>query len=426
MIMMGLKFAGDVPFRDVYIHALVRDHEGQKMSKSKSNILDPLDLIEGVDLPTLLAKRTDGLMQPHLKARIEQATRKEYPQGIPAYGADALRFTFAALATTGRDIRFDLGRVEGYHRFGNKLWNAAQFVFSHVEREQQRTLAPSVADRWIRSRLRRVIVDVHEAFSTYRFDLAAQALYEFAWHEFCDWYVELTKPALAGDAGGAAAADAARATLAEVLGALLKLLHPLMPFLTEELWLELCARTGRASATIMIEPLPEATEHSIDAEAEAEITWLKELVVNVRQIRGETNIGPGVPLVAKLAGATENDRRRAAAFAPHLKKLAGLEEIVPVAADFAVRGAATASVGPTRMVIPLAGLIDVAAERERLGKQRNRYAADLAKSRAKLANASFLANAPAAVVAGERARVEDAERRLVALEQQIARLAELD
>src|SRR5690606_27180106 len=258
MIMMGLKFAGDVPFRDVYIHGLIRDQDGQKMSKSKGNILDPLDLVDGVDLETLVKKRTEGLMQPHRKPKIEEAPRKEFPDGIRAYGADALRLTFAALATTGQDLRFDFGRIDGNHRFCNKLWNATSYVLAQLEAPAP-AAAPELgpADRWIRSRLGRTIATVHEQFAAYRLDLVQQALYDFTWHELCDWYLELTKPVLNDPDAPPARLAATRATLAETLGAVLKLLHPLIPFVTEELWLALCAKTGWASETVMLERLPE-------------------------------------------------------------------------------------------------------------------------------------------------------------------------
>ncbi|HLF12727.1 MAG TPA: valine--tRNA ligase, partial [Gammaproteobacteria bacterium] len=426
MIMMGLKFIGDVPFREVYIHALVRDHEGQKMSKSKGNILDPLDLIDGVDLETLLTKRTEGLMQTHLQAGIERATRKEFPDGIQAFGTDALRFTFASLATTGRDARFDLGRADGYHRFCNKLWNAAAYVFTQLDGTTEGEQRPGVADRWIRSRLHQTIREAHAGFSTYRLDLVAQVLYDFAWHEFCDWYLELTKAVLTDSEAEAAQLRAARTTLAETLGALLKLLHPLIPFVTEELWLELCQKTRAPSATIMLEPQPEETGSAFDAEAEEEVAWIKGFVVGVRQIRGETNISRATPLAVRLAEAGDLDRARVQHHAGYLKKLAGLSQIDFVDHGVSVRGAATALLGGMRILVPLAGLIDVASERERLGKQLARTQDDLAKCRRKLENQSFVANAPDEIVAKENARVAELTQRVKQLQLQLARLADLE
>jgi valyl-tRNA synthetase len=423
MIMMGLKFMGDVPFREVYIHGLIRDHEGQKMSKSKGNVLDPLDLIDGIDLPTLLSKRTEGMMQPRLKARVEQATRKEFPNGIPPFGTDALRFTFVSLATTGRDIRFDLGRVDGYHRFCNKLWNAAQYVLGRLDETPRASGQLTVADRWIRSSLRRLISDVETGFGEYRFDLAAQALYEFTWHEFCDWYLELTKPIL--DERQDPRREGTRATLVEVLGALLKLLHPLVPFVTEELWLALCRKAARHSDTIMLEPMPERAAFEADPEAEAEMEWIKGFVVSVRQIRGEMNVAPSKPLTVKLSGASADDSARIERHRAYLKKLAGIDEIELVEADARIPGAAAALLGETRLLVPLAGLIDLPAEQRRLRKQHDRVEADLEKCRRKLENPSFLANAPADIVAKERTRAEEFAQRAAQLLEQLQRLSEV-
>ncbi len=427
MIMMGLKFMGDVPFHEVYIHGLVRDHEGQKMSKSKGNILDPIDLIDGIDLEGLLRKRTEGLMQPHLKAKIEKATRREFPEGIPAFGADALRFTFLSLATTGRDIRFDLGRVDGYHRFCNKLWNAAKYVFAQLgdDAAQNRGVAlePTVADRWICSRLHHTIAEVEAGFAAYRLDLVAQALYDFVWHEFCDWYLELTKPVLNAPDARPAEIAAARRTLADVLAALLKLLHPLIPFVTEDLWLALRDKTGAGGETIMTEPLPSRATHHADAEAEREMAWIQQFVVGIRQIRGEMNIGPSVKLDLRLADASEQDLERARRHEGFLKKLAGLDNIAPLATAQEAHGTAAALLGEMRLLVPLAGVIDVAAERERLGKQLARVEADLDKSTRKLANESFVANAPPEIVTKERERVDELEQRGDKLRRQIASLA---
>jgi valyl-tRNA synthetase len=425
MIMMGLEFMGDVPFREVYIHALVRDHEGQKMSKSKGNILDPLDLIDGVDLDTLLKKRTDGLMQTHLQASIEKATRKEFPNGIEGVGTDALRFTFASLATTGRDARFDLGRAQGYHRFCNKLWNASSYVMSQIDGASDGESELGLADRWIRSRLAHTIREVHAAYAEYRLDLVAQTLYDFAWHELCDWYLELTKAVLTDTSADPRLRRGAQRTLADVLGALLKLLHPLIPFVTEELWLELCARTGAKSPTVMLERMPEVGDFVSDAETDAEIEWLKAFVVGVRQIRGDSNLPRSIALAVQLADAGETDRARAERHAAQLRKLAGLERIDVLAPGASVKGAAVALLGAMRILVPLAGLIDVASERDRLGKQLAKSRDDAAKSRRKLDNQSFVANAPPDVVAKERERVAEVEQRAAQLEQQLARLAEI-
>ena len=424
MIMMGLKFMGDVPFSDVYIHGLVRDQSGQKMSKSKGNILDPLFIVDGVDLETLVRKRTEGMMQTHLKERIEASTRKEFPEGIAAYGADALRLTFASLATTGRDVSLDMGRVEGNRNFCNKLWNAASYVFSRVETPlPDEPLEYTVADRWIRSRLSAVIDRYQRSFAEYRFDLATQALYEFTWHEYCDWYLEMTKTVLNDPEAPQARARAAQRCLTEILDALLRLLHPIIPFVTEELWLRLCRRTGRDSATIMLEAQPRAESFEPDAEAEAEIDWLKAFVMGVRQIRGEMSIAPGKRLPARLAGTTDLDCDRVRRHDALLKDLARLDDIAFVDSPDDVAGAATALVGRMTILVPLEGLIDLAAERARLGKQIQRATDDRRRSRQKLANPQFISNAPAKVVDRERQREASLDERLVRLSERLSRLS---
>ncbi len=421
MVMMGLKFMGDVPFRVVYIHGLVRDHEGQKMSKSKGNVLDPIDLIDGIDLDTLLRQRTEGMMQPHLKAKVEKATKRDFPDGIQAYGTDALRMTMASLATTGRDINFDLGRIEGYRNFCNKLWNAAHYVFTNIDAELEGEPELAVADRWIRSRLNETIVTVEEAIAGFRLDLAAQALYEFTWHELCDWYLELTKPVLNDATASPAAQLGARQTLRDTLGALLRLLHPIMPFVTEELWLELCNRTGQTSATVMLEPLPSVSEFSRNEQAEDEIAWLKDFVIGVRQIRGEMNISPGKRLSVLLADVDPSDRERLDRHRDLLRSLGRLEAIEILEGD-EPDGIATALVRQFRILVPLADLIDIDAERARLGKQRQRIEQDLAKAHGKLGNERFIANAPETVVQKERDRAADLSNQLKSLDQQLARL----
>ncbi len=411
MIMMGLKFMDDVPFRTVYVHGLIRDHEGQKMSKSKGNVLDPLDIIDGVDLSVLLAKRTDGMMQAHLKPRIEEATRREFPDGIPAYGTDAMRFTFASLATTGRDISFDLARVEGYQRFCNKLWNAAGFVFAQIEghaREGADSGEMTIADRWIRSRMHEATAEFHTAVASYRFDLAAQTLYDFIWHEFCDWYLELTKPVLyAEDEALVDQQRSTRATLAYILGASLRLLHPIMPYITEELWLKLADHAGFQTQTIMLEAQPEESDFSPDPEADREVAWTKQFIVGIRQIRGETNLPPSKPLPVWLVDASEQDLSRARTHARYLLRLANLADIRPISADDDRRGTAVALLGEMKILVPLAGLIDVEAECDRLNKQLARVEQDLKKLERKLGNEQFVANAPPEVVAKDRGRADE-------------------
>ena len=431
MVMLGLRFQdGKPPFRDVYIHGLIRDGEGQKMSKSKGNVLDPLDIVDGIDLEALVAKRTTGLMQPHLAPAIEKATRKQFPQGIDAYGTDALRFTFAALATQSRDIRFDLGRVAGYRNFCNKLWNAARFVTMMVEDD---ATAPatgpsgagpvelSVVDRWIRSRLGRTIEAVDAAFAEYRFDFAASALYEFTWYELCDWYLEFVKPVLHGDAGEAAKRGARR-TLLEVLEALLRALHPIMPFITEEIWQRIAPLAGRAGATVMLAPWPAHGEWPADEGAEAEIAWLQRVILALRQIRGEMNIAPSRRLPVLAQHGTALDTERLARHHVYLARLAGLEAVTTLAAGERPPASATALAGELQLHVPMAGLIDAGAEVERLSKLIAKNETELKKARGKLANESFVRNAPAEVVAQEHERIAAFERDLAQLGPQLERV----
>jgi valyl-tRNA synthetase len=428
MIMMGLKFTGDVPFREVYVHGLIRDHDGQKMSKSKGNVIDPLDIVDGIDLEALVAKRTTGLMQPHLAPAIEKATRREFPKGIEAHGTDALRFTFAALATQSRDIRFDLARVGGYRNFCNKLWNAARYV-TLVTDGHDCGLAGEVelgtADRWIRSRCACATETALSAFAEYRFDLAAQALYEFTWYEFCDWYLELSKPVLQASSTSAAAQRGTRQTLVRVLETLLRLLHPIMPFITEEIWLGVAALAGRTGPTIMLEPYPRADEFARDAAAESELGWVMSFILGVRQIRGEMDISPAKRFAVLLANASARDLELARRHGGYLERLAQVSAIRALAPGELAPQSATALLGELRILVPMAGLIDVAAERERLDRRLGKARADLVKCQAKLANGSFVANAPADVITRERTRVADLEREIAQVETQLKQLAEL-
>ncbi len=422
MIMMGLKFMNDVPFREVYIHGLIRDQDGQKMSKSKGNDLDPLDIIDGISLDGLLVKRTDGLMQPHLMEQVEQATRKDFPNGIAPCGADALRMTLASLATTGREISLDLGRVEGYRNFCNKLWNAAQYVFTHIDDLSDGDMELTVADRWIQSQLHETVTNVHKSIGAYRLDLAAQALYDFIWREFCDWYLELTKPVIMDPDASSARLRGTRRTLADTLGSILKLLHPIMPFITEELWLELCARTQRTSPSLMLETLPESSDFAADSEADDEIEWIKTFISGIRQIRGEMEINPGKRLPVKLADSSATDRRRIDEHGAYLTAVGRLEELEIVDEATTVSGTATALVGRMRILVPLAGLIDLDAEVTRLTKQRQQAQADLDLCQTKLANSQFIAHAPAAIVTKTQDRATELTQKLAQLQTQLERL----
>ena len=422
MIMMGIKFMGDVPFREVYIHGLIRDADGQKMSKSKGNVLDPLDLIDGIDLESLVAKRTAGLMQTHLAPRIEEATRKQFPDGIDQFGADALRMTFAALATTGRDVRFDIGRIEGYKNFCNKLWNAARYVLMNTESLDDGDVEFSAADRWIRARLDETTRSMHRHFCSYRLDLAAQAVYEFTWHEFCDWYLELSKPVLQSDEAPAASQRGTRRTLIETLEAVLRLLHPLMPFITEEIWEQVARRAGIAGETIMLRAYPEADDSAVDSAAIADIEWVKQFILGIRQIRGEMDISPGKPLPILLQQASAADQDRANRLELLLRRVGRVESIDVIDDDSEPPPAAMALLGDMRLLVPMKGLIDVDAERARLDKQMDKTKAELAKAKGKLANENFVNNAPEAVVTQERQRVAEFEKTITQLTEQLQKL----
>lgn len=421
MIMATDHFTGKVPFRDVYMTGLIRDAQGQKMSKSKGNVLDPLDIIDGIALDDLVAKRTSGLMQPKLAEKIEKATRKEFPDGIAAHGADALRFTIAALATHGRDIKFDLGRAEGYKNFCNKLWNATRFVLMNTaDAKFAGVPQPKTdAEKWILSRLAKVAQEVETQFAAYRFDLVAQALYEFAWNEFCDWFVELAKPALNGD--DADAADSTRHTLLYVLESLLRLLHPLTPFVTEELWQQVAPKLGIAEQTISLRAYPQAGDFAADyGAAEADVEWLKAMVTSLRRIRSELNVAPGKSVRLLLQGGTVEDKPRAANFAASLKFLLKLESIEWLDGSVEAPASAAAIVGELKLLVPLEGLVDLDAERARLDKEIVRVAEEKAKSEAKLGK--FSDKVPAAVVEQERQRFADWSAKLEALQAQRTKL----
>jgi valyl-tRNA synthetase len=425
MIMLGIKFMGDVPFREVYIHGLIRADDGQKMSKSKGNVLDPLDLIDGIDLDALVEKRTFGVMQDHLLPKIERATRKQFPQGIDQYGADALRFTFAALATTGRDIRFDLGRIEGYKNFCNKLWNAARYVLMNTESLDDGDIELSAADRWIAARLDETVTAVHDHFKSYRLDLAAQTMYEFTWHEFCDWYLELSKPVLQTEKASAASQRGTRKTLIDVLEAILRLIHPFMPFITEEIWQQVAERAGIEGETIMLRPYPDAADSVPDTEAVNDIEWVKQFILGIRQIRGEMDISPGRKLPVLLQGASDTDQQRATIHAKLIQVVGRVESVTVLADGQPPPAAATALLGDLRLLVPMKGLIDVDAERTRLEKRMHKVRDDLARTNGKLGNEKFVNNAPAHVVTQERERAADFERTITQLAEQLEKLREL-
>jgi len=432
MIMMTMHFMKhedgrpQIPFKTVYVHGLVRDAEGQKMSKSKGNVLDPIDIIDGIDLETLVQKRTNGLMQPQMAQKIEQRTRKEFPEGIAAFGTDALRFTFCSLASTGRDIKFDMGRVEGYRNFCNKLWNATRFVLMNTEDQDLGSAAGNehtVADLWIRSRLNAAITEFHKAMQGYRLDLASQALYDFFWNEYCDWYLELTKPVLNG-AVSAGQKAGARRTLLEVLEIWLRLAHPVMPFITEEIWQKVAPLVDKKGSdktadTIMLQAAPQEDAAVANPAADADIAWLQAVVLAVRNIRAEVNLTPGKAIPILLNKGQPDDQRRSGELSVFLHSLARLERIDWHKTGETLPATAAAIIGDLEIHIPLAGLIDVEAEKTRLNKEIAKLTDEVARLNGKLANAAFADKAPAAVVQKERDKLSEASTALGKLREQL-------
>ena len=446
MVMFGKKFMGEVPFKDVYIHGLVRDSHGQKMSKSKGNVLDPIDLIDGIDLESLVAKRNSGLMQPEMAKKIEKQTRKDFPDGIPAFGTDALRFTFASLASTGRDINFDLGRIEGYRNFCNKLWNAANYVLMNTEGsdcgQDSSKIELSSADRWIISRLQHTEKVVTEALEQYRFDLACQAIYEFTWDEYCAWYLELSKPVLydaqgsasveegrkpgaTGDESNDAQQRGTRRTLVRVLETLLRLTHPIMPYITEEIWQKVAPLADVTGETIMTQPYPVCDENKIDEAAEAEMQWVMDFIVGVRKIRSGMNIPPSKPLPVLLQNGNDRDKQLLESNQRFLATLAKTESITWLEATDDAPESATSLMGEMKLLVPMAGLIDTEAELTRLNKEIDKLSNELQRINGKLSNAGFVDKAPAAVVEKEKAKAAEVEASMTQLKEQLEKIKRL-
>jgi len=427
MIMMTLHLKGEVPFKQVYVHGLVRDGEGQKMSKSKGNVLDPIDLIDGIDLESLAAKRTSSMMQPKQAQKVEKATRKQFPDGIPGYGTDALRFTFYSLASTGRDIKFDLGRMEGFRNFCNKLWNASRYVLMNTEgfAPDLETPAFSLADRWIHSRLQTAIAETSRSIEQYRFDHAAQTLYDFVWNEYCDWYLELSKPVLWNDGASASEKHGTLLTLLNVLETVLRLLHPMMPFITEEIWQSVAPRLGRQGDTIMLAAWPTSDAEQSDTTAEDEIEWLKTVISAIRTIRSEANIAPSETLEVLLGNATSRDAANLEKHLPSLQKLAKVGSAKVLTETDEEPPVLSALAGTLEVMVPMAGVIDINNELSRLDKELERMTADQARTFAKLANKNFVDRAPEAVVAKEKMKLKELEAGISSLRAQKSKIEQL-
>ncbi|MCU4416740.1 valine--tRNA ligase [Acinetobacter bereziniae] len=435
MIMMTMHFMKNedgtpqVPFKTVYVHGLVRDGEGQKMSKSKGNVLDPLDLIDGVDLETLVQKRTTGLMNPKQAAKIEKSTRKEFPEGIQAYGTDAVRFTFCALANTGRDIKFDMKRVEGYRNFANKIWNATRFVMMNCEQQpigqEVRQDLWELPEQWIVSRLQKAEAAVQQAFATYRLDLAAQAIYEFIWNEYCDWYVELTKPLLNDENVSTERKAEVRRVLLSVMEASLRLAHPIMPFLTEEIWQTLAPMIGLQGETIMLAQYPVPNPERINEQAEADMLGLQGLIGAVRNIRGEMGLGNARLLPVLLQNTTDAEKAQIARIEPLFKALAKVESITFLTDAEQPPLSSSSVVGRISVFVPMKGLIDPKAELGRLQKDLDKVQKQHDQIASKLANEGFVAKAPAAVVEGEKAKLAEFADQLVKIKANMEQIAAL-
>ena len=429
MIMMTLKFTGQIPFRKVYITGLIRDSEGQKMSKSKGNILDPIDLIDGIDLESLLAKQTDSMMQPQLAQKIEKATRKNFPEGIAAYGTDALRYTFYSLASTGRDINFDMGRIEGYRNFCNKIWNASRYVLMNTEEntpsKPEKSSDYSQADLWIQSRFQDTLNKVNQNMAVYRFDLVSQAIYDFFWNEYCDWYLELSKPLLWDENASPAQLNATRYTLLNILEKSLRLAHPFLPFITEEIWQKVAPLLGITAESIMLQSYPAEDDSVLNASVDAEIEWVKGVIIAIRNIRGEMNISPAKEIPVLLTKGGEQDKNYLNNNTQFLSKLAKLDSITWLDETEEAPLASTQLVGNMEVLVPMTGLIDLDAELARLNKEIEKLEKEINKLSGKLGNEKFVANAPAEVVNKEKEKLEKAESSLMQLKEQLKKIQSL-
>jgi len=432
-----------IPFKKIYMTGLIRDENGDKMSKSKGNVIDPLDMIDGISLEELLVKRTGNMMQPKLAKKIDKLTKKEFPNGIEAHGTDALRFTLTSVATTGRDISWDMKRLEGYRNFTNKLWNASRYVLMNTEefdcgrsspQEKAGEMELSLADRWIIGQFELTVKTVHEAFDTFRFDLASQALYEFTWNQFCDWYLELTKPVLFPrdqEQKNEAQQRATRHTLVNVLEGLLRLMHPIMPFITETIWQRVQPlsayqiKSNKIDASIMVQAFPQFDASKCDQQAIDDLEWVKQFIVAIRNIRGEMDISPSKSLPVLLKNVNELDQRRLDENEQFLSSLAKLESITVLSENEQGPACASAVVGDLSVLIPMAGLINKDAELARLDKAIDKLEKDAARTRGKLSNENFVSKAPAAVIDKEKAKLSEAESALVKMLEQKQQIAAL-
>ncbi len=444
MIMMGLKFMDDVPFKEIYIHGLVRDSDGQKMSKSKGNVIDPLDVIDGIDLEALVSKRTSGLMQPQMAAKIEKATRKHFPDGIAAYGTDSLRFTFATMATQGRDIRFDIGRIEGYRNFCNKIWNATRYVLMMCEahgcasvavgQESEATRAQEIninnsdkkfglAERWVNTELAKVIAATHEGMRTYRFDLASQALYEFTWDQYCDWYLELSKTTLNSEQASEAEKRGTLYTLINVLETLLRTLHPFIPFITEELWHRVAPLLEKNGESIMLESFPKQDDFEIDDKAAKQIEWVKLFILGVRRIRAERDISPGKSLNVFVRNGTEEESQCLEENKTYIQSLGKIESVSD--AEGEMDDAVMALAGEMTMLVPLADIIDPEAEKARIHTLLEKLEKEKTGIENKLENKNFVERAPEDVVEGVKQRLADILNEIKTYQEQLESISKL-
>jgi valyl-tRNA synthetase len=439
MIMMTMHFVKDengkpqVPFKQVYVTGLIRDENGDKMSKSKGNVIDPLDMIDGIELDDLLEKRTGNMMQPQLAKKIAKLTKKEFPDGIEAHGTDALRFTLTALASTGRDVSWDMKRLDGYRNFCNKLWNASRYVLMNTEEldcgkvvdDKQGEMKFSLADRWIQAQFQQTVKTVHESFAVFRFDLASQALYEFTWNQFCDWYLELTKPVLFK--GSEAQQRGTRHTLVSVLEGLLRLMHPIMPFITETIWQRVVPLSNfeKNGDSIMTQAFPQHDESLVDQQAFEDLEWVKQFIIAIRNIRGEMDISPSKPLPVLLKNVSADNQRRIDNNEQFLSALAKLESIQVLSDTEEGPASATAVIGEMSVLIPMAGLIDKDAEIARLSKAIEKLEKDVQRTEGKLSNENFVSKAPEAVINKEKDKLNDAKSTLAKMVEQKAQIAAL-